>query len=231
MKKYPLLLFCLIFLGCNAKKIDLKDLKLAERPTVDLSSFSKHIQEQKGRYESATKDGPLLVDNGEKIVHYYFAGNHNATFHNAKLADGLETDVVTYDGIISFIKVHPDNREAGNLFTTLLKEYPAPDSIVYDQRLFHKSQKETAVILNKIMPYLVKDTVDEFNNKVTQYPQQLFWSKNDILTQLVIDPIDGYLNMSVTMVTKKGYLDHIVFEYVKPIQAEYDSPLKSLFKK
>lgn len=231
MKKNIAFLVCLIFLGCSPKKIDLKDLVLAEKPNVDLSEFTKNITEQKGRFELPTKDGVQLVDKGEKIVYYFFAGNDNVTFDKAKIAEVLETKVVTYNGVVSFISVHPDNKDAANLLKDMLKSYSTPDSIIYNQRKFDDSEKETPALLKSLMPHLVKEVADEFDNKATQYPQQLFWSKNDILTQLVIDPTNANLNMSIKIITKKAYMDHIVEEYAKPLLKEYDSPYAHLFKK
>lgn len=231
MKKNVAFLFCLIFLGCSPKKIDLKELAPGKKPNVDLSEFTKNIREQKGRFELPTKDGVQLVDKGEKIVYYFFAGNDNVTFDKAKIAEVLETKVVTYNGLVSFISVHPDNKDAVNLLKDMLKSYSTPDSIIYNQRKFDDNEKETPALLKSLMPNLVKEVADEFDNKATQYPQQLFWSKNDVLTQLVIDPTNANLNMSIKIITKKAYMDHIVEEYAKPLLKEYDSPYAHLFKK
>ncbi|MEJ7559838.1 MAG: hypothetical protein WKF66_16120 [Pedobacter sp.] len=230
MKKNIAILICLTFLGCSPKKIDLKDLVVSEKSNVDLSEFAKNIREQKGRFELPTKDGVKLVDRGEKIVYYFFAGNDNVTFDKAKIAPVLETKVVTYNGLVSYITVHPDNKDAPELLERMLKSHPAPDSIVYDQSKLTGSEKETALLLKKVMPNLVKEVVDEFDNKTTQYPQQMFWSKNNVLTKLTIDPTNANLNMSVRLITKKAYLDHIVEEYAKPLFTQYDIPYAHLFK-
>jgi hypothetical protein len=164
-------------------------------------------------------------------LYYYFAGNENITFDKAKIADVLEIKVVTYNGVVSFISVHPHNRDAVNLLKDLLKTYGIPDSISYDTRKFIDSERETANVLKDALPSYVKEVADEFDDKSTQYPQQFFWSKNDVLTQITLDPISANLNMSVKMVTKQAYLDHIVLEYAKPLFKEYDSPFAHLFKK
>ncbi|MBO9676263.1 MAG: hypothetical protein J7577_22675 [Sphingobacteriaceae bacterium] len=231
MKKNIFILFCLTLLSCGSKKIDLKDLVVGQKPNVDLSAFTDNIREQKGRFEKPTENGIQLVDKGEKIVYYYFAGNENVTFDKAKIADVLETKVVTYNGIVSFISVHPHNKDAVSLLKDLLKTYSTPDSVSYDTRKFTDSEKETANVLKDAMPGQVKEVVDEFDNKSTQYPQQIFWSKNNVLTQITLDPTNAHLNMSIKIVTKQAYMDHIVQEYAKPLLKEYDSPFAHLFKK
>ncbi|SDH50182.1 hypothetical protein SAMN05421827_12720 [Pedobacter terrae] len=231
MKKIIVILFCLVLWSCSQKKLDLKDLIVGQKPNVDLSVFTDNIKEQSGRFEMPTENGVQLVDKGEKVVYYYYAGNKKVTFDKAKIADVLETKVVTYNGLVSFISVHPDNKDAVSLLKDLLKTYSIPDSISYDTRKFTDSDRETANVLKNVLPRYVKEVADEFDNKSTQYPQQFFWSKNDILTHITIDPTNANLNMSVKIVTKRAYMDHIVQEYARPLLKEYDSPLAHLFKK
>jgi hypothetical protein len=231
MKKSVVFLCYLILLGCSSKKLDLTDLKLDEKPNVDLSGFTKDVREQKGRFELPTKDGVKLVDKGEKIVYYFFADNDNITFKKAKIASVLKTKVVTYNGLVSFVSVRAHNRDAPVLFQAMLKEYGTPDSISYDQRKFSRSEKGTLLVLKRIMPDLVKNVSDEFDYESTEYPQRIFWSKNRVLTVLTIDPVNLHLNMSINIITEKAYLDHIVEEYAKPLLKEYDVPFAPLFRK
>jgi hypothetical protein len=177
-----------------------------------------------------TKDGIQLVDKGEKIVYYFFAGNDNVTFDKTQIAPVLETMVVTYNGIVSYISVHPHNKYVPELLKRMLKSHSTPDFIVYDQRIFDSSEEETSSLLKKLMPNLVKDVADEFDNRATRYPQQMFWSKSNVLTKLTIDPTNSNLNMSVRLITKKAYLDHIVEDHAKPLLI-YMAALMPIFSK
>ncbi|GGH19873.1 hypothetical protein GCM10007422_45010 [Pedobacter zeae] len=219
----------MLTLACKKEVIDIAQLALDKPLDIDLNGYASRVKNQNGHIEAAT-DGFKTVDKGEKVVCYYFAGNKDITFEKAKIDDVLETKVITYNGIVSFIGVHPDNRDAVSLLKYLLKTHSTPDSVSYDTTKFIDSEKETANVLKDAMPGLVKEVADEFDNKSTQYPQQLFWSKNNILTHITLDPTNAHLNMSVKIITKQAYMGHIVQEYAKPLFKEYDSPFAHLFK-
>ncbi|RFZ90974.1 hypothetical protein D0C36_18690 [Mucilaginibacter conchicola] len=231
MNKKLVFIWCFALFGCGPKNLDLKNIPLGQKSAVQLSDYTQNTKEQKGRFEKPTENGIDLVDKGEKITYYFFAGKDNITFNKARLANVLESKVVTYDGIVSFIGIHPDNRDAVNLLKSIITENGTPDSIIYDERKFTSVDKATLPVLQDAMGDKIKEVTDEFDDKSTRYPQRLIWTKNDILTEVIIDPTNAHLNMAVNIITKKAYADHIVIEYFKPLLKEYDSPYLHLFKK
>lgn len=236
MKKFFYLILISIISGCSGQNLDLETITLGDSAdNFNLEKLPSKKNEQKGHYESKINGEEIsldLVDNGEKIMIYFFDGENaqKINYLGYSIDKTLGAKIIVYNDNIAYIRVNISVNERKNegYYSKLLNKLGKPTDIIFNDRNEESLNLGALQILSKDMPSYIKKTQDSLiGNKIVIYPQYMFWKKDSIIYRLGIEPVNNNVSSTLEIFTKKALKDQIIWGMQN---AEKDSIFKKYLK-
>jgi hypothetical protein len=231
MKRILFFLLALILIGCN-KSLDLSTVELgsdANKYELDKYTLLSKSQ-QKGHYEVQHKrdDASLVLkdnvsgvslvlkDNGERVTNYVFIGDPITKQFNY---DGIMIDpnsgvsLSVYEDKIAYMDLTVDYKSKFKLFDLLKNKLGEPIEIVNNERLLTDIDLDMQKLFLEKLP---KETKVDKENGILSYPERLFWIKDNIFYKLELNPSGKSIESSLTIISKRAFMDKIIVGYHNP---------------
>ncbi|PVZ83955.1 hypothetical protein C9426_24800 [Serratia sp. S1B] len=161
----------------------------------------------------------IIKDDGEKVTRYLFeeGGSSKYINYSGLPLDALhQTEIVDYNGKVSFISTSANRDKTIELITSLLKKLGEPTEVINNEVDDGVIKEENINKLMVLFPDKTKKIKDDSGSDVIFYPGIVVWDKNDKIYKLSLKPAGKDIDNILEIISKKAISDKVIFGHHVP---------------